>query len=394
MGACGLVVDAQAAASAGVAAEEVVQAVSALRIGIGIESWGPGGAERMVLQLSEELRNRGHQVSPIMARRPQSWLAMQFRDLGFVPSWFDIRYATDPLLLIHLARTIRRRFDVFHGHEFTMAVYGAASASLARRPSVITMHGGTAFAAARRRRLALRWAARRSSAVVAVSGSARDFLAAECGIDPAAIEVIANGIRSIPPAGTTDVRGSLGLKPDELLVVAVGNLYEVKGHRYAIEALASIAGETSWHLALAGRGREEAVLRELAASRGVSHRVHFLGVRSDVPDLLDAADVFVMPSLSEGLPMALLEAMAAGCAVVASAVGGIPEVVDDGFSGMLVPPRDVPALTDALRCLLQDRSLRQRLAAKAAADVPDRFSVGRMADAYLALYRRCLRSGV
>jgi glycosyltransferase involved in cell wall biosynthesis len=185
------------------------------------------------------------------------------------------------------------------------------------------------------------------------------------------------------------IRRELQLVDGELLIVSVGNLYPVKGHAFLLQALSELARSSdvpSWRLALAGRGSEAEHLAQLANRAGLDHRVHFLGFRADVPDILAAADVWVMPSLSEGLPLALLEAMFAGKAIAASAVGGIPEAVASEEHGLLVPPQDPAALTAVLARLLRSRELRAALGAAARQRAMQEFSVTHMADAYERLY--------
>ena len=140
-------------------------------------------------------------------------------------------------------------------------------------------------------------------------------------------------------------------------------------------------------LAIAGRGEDEQRLRSIAHDAGIAPRMHLLGFRSDASDILAAGDVFVMPSLSEGLPLALIEAMATGLAIVASDVGGIPEVVARGREAVLVPAASPTALAAAIRALLDDPVRRAALGAAAQRRAHRDFSVAGMADAYEALYR-------
>ena len=127
-----------------------------------------------------------------------------------------------------------------------------------------------------------------------------------------------------------------------------------------------------------GGGRREAEMRRLAAELGLAGRVHFLGPRDDVPDLLSALDIFVLPSHSEGVSLALLEAMAASLPVIATRVGGLPEVVTDGENGLLIPPQDPEALATALERLLADPDLAQKLGGNARKQVEANFSLERL----------------
>lgn len=361
-----------------------------LSVALLLESDGPGGAEQMILQLATELARRGIEVCPVGPADGCGWLADRFRERGFEPETFRLRSPVDPLCVRDLIRTLRRRrVDVVHSHEFTMAVYGSVAARWLGKRHVVTMHGGGGWEARWRRRAALRWALRRADAIVAVSESMRERLADVLELDAGAIEVIHNGIETVR-GRAGPVREELGLSPGDVLLVSVGNLYEVKGHDVLVRALARLErGEAAppWRAAIAGRGDREGPLRELATSLGIEDRVRFLGYRDDIPDLLAAADVFVLPSRAEGLPLALLEAMIAGKAIVASRTGGIPEAVEAGREALLVLPGDPDALAEALERLVGSPPLRDRLgdAARAAAD--ERASVRTMTDAYERLYR-------
>lgn len=359
------------------------------RIALFSETGGPGGAERMMLQLGEELGRRGHEVIPVAPADRNQWLLDQFRARGFQPEMFVAGDGADFRCLREMIRILeRRRVDVVHTHEFLTSVYIGAAARVLRKPHVITMHGGRYYAGRRRRRLALRWSAKRSRALVGVSTTTAAELAEHLWLPREHVRVVRNGVR--PEAGEREpVRRELGIGDDERLVVAIGNLYPVKAHAVLLRALVQLdENETTqrWHVAIAGRGEEEASLRKLAVESGIADRVHLLGYRPDVPNVLAAGDVYVMPSLSEGLPLALIEAMFAGKPVVASNVGGIPEVVTDTVDGLLVPPADPQALAAALRRVFADRELAERLGTAARRRAEEGFGVERMVDEYEKLY--------
>ena len=359
-----------------------------LAIALMIETGGPGGAEHLLLRLAESLRSRGHEVCPVCPDNRQPWLADSFRARGFDPAFVSPRRAVDPGVVRDIVRIARRRrVDVIHSHEFDMAVHGTFAARLLRCPHVITMHGGRYYAARWARRLALRWAARWSDAIVGVSASVVADLERTLRLPRGTARLVHNGV-SFEPGRRERVRAELGLRPDEKLIVAIGSLYPVKGHIVLLRALADIdARATPWHLAIAGRGGEERGLRDFGAEHGMAERVHLLGYRSDVSDVLAAADIYAMPSLSEGLPLSLLEAMSAGKAIVASDTGGIPEAVANGRDALLVPPGDHAALAAALRALLDDAGERERLGAEAKAHVTATFGLDRMTDGYERIYR-------
>lgn len=364
--------------------------MSGLRIALVGETGGPGGAERMMLHLAGELRRRGHDVHPVGPADRSPWLRMQFREGGFEPLTYTMRGRLDPSLIARMTSLFRQiRADIVHTHEFLTSVYGGVAARLLSRPHVITMHGGRYYAERAHRRLALRWTAQHSRALVAVSEATAGELAQSLRLAPAAVRVIYNGI-SYKPGDRAAVRRELSVGEDEVLVAAVGNLYAVKGHIVLLRALARLeeagAELPRWRVVIAGRGAEEASLRDFANGRGWAERVHLLGFREDAANVIAAADVFAMPSLSEGLPLALIEAMFAGRAIVASRTGGIPEVVADGAEALLAAPGNDADLAERLRAVLVSPELRTRLGEGARRRAAFRLTVERMADEYERIY--------
>jgi glycosyltransferase involved in cell wall biosynthesis len=352
-----------------------------------LESDGPGGAEMVVLRLAEALRARGHEVVPVGPAAGCGWLAEKFRSRGFEPEQFVLRRPLDWRCVRDMAAMLKRRqVDVVHSHEFTMAVYGAAAARWHHRPHIVTMHGNQVTTTRWRRRVSLRAAFRFSKAAVAVSNDTKRFLDAALGLRKDVLRVVPNGVP--PSAGDRSrVRQELRLASEDLLVLATGSLVPRKGHAVLIKALAAQpASGPPWRLAVAGNGSERNTLETLCRDLGVQERVHLLGHRDDVGDLLAAADVFAMPSLWEGLPLSLLEAMRSGKAIVASATSGIPEAVVTEVDGLLTQPGDVAHLTVALHRLLTDPDLRERLAANAVIRGRTEFSIETMTAAYEALY--------
>jgi glycosyltransferase involved in cell wall biosynthesis len=354
-----------------------------------LESDGPGGAELVELRLALALRNRGHTIVPVGPSMGCGWLAGQFREAGFDPQTFTLRRPLDWRCLQGMIDLLRRhRVDVVHSHEFTMAVYGAAAARWLGIPHIITMHGGQYVTSKWRRQVLLRWAFRSSAATVAVSEDTKRHLAKELSLSDSVLRVVPNGVPA-RPGNRTATRAALGIPDDQVLLLAVGSLVPRKGHAVLIEALSTI-GAGPWMLAIAGGGAEKDRLEALAASKGLTAHVKILGHREDVPDLLAATDVFVMPSLWEGLPLALLEAMLAGKPVIASRTSGIPEAVTDGVDGILTTPGDVAELASALRGVLADPARRLSLGVAARARAEANFTLDAMADGYLSVFREAL----
>jgi glycosyltransferase involved in cell wall biosynthesis len=205
------------------------------------------------------------------------------------------------------------------------------------------------------------------------------------------IHTIANGVR-LAPLKPSSVREELGLEPADRLAVAVGSLYPVKGHRYLLEAFGLLAKRfPRLHIAIAGRGDKGALLAQ-ADTLGLRARFHLLGHRDDIASLLAAADVFALPSLDEGLPLALLEAMTVGRPIVATDVGDVSAALADGAAGALVNPADASALAAAMARLLTDPSEASRLAQAAAQRAAAEYALSTMVERYVSLYSELIPS--
>jgi glycosyltransferase involved in cell wall biosynthesis len=366
-----------------------------LRIAMMLESDGPGGAEMMVFRLSEELRRRGHFILPVGPVRGVGWLGDLFRNAGFAPEVFRLQRPIDPGCVTGLVQLFRQhRIDAVHSHEFTMAVYGTAASRVLGLPHVLTMHGGFKVCKALRRRIALRWAMRTSDYAVMVSQATKKQFADDLGVRPSLFTVVPNGV-PVLSGSSVRVRQEFGIVDGECVMLAVGTLETHKGHRILLEALARLMDgsvATPWRLIVAGGrgGDQHQTLLDIVRDKGMTRRVHIVTNRNDIPDLLALADVFVMPSLFEGLPMALLEAMVARKAIVASATAGIPEAIVHGRDGLLVPPGEIDPLADALRIVLTNPARRRALADAASSRAQREFTVQVMADRYEALYEESL----
>lgn len=228
------------------------------------------------------------------------------------------------------------------------------------------------------------------------SAAAFPFAQAFEGVRPYQVVHIPNGIKFAPHDRATarpELLAELRLTPESTLIGSVGRLEPIKGHTYLVDAFARLAAELPHiFLLIVGEGSLRPLLEAAAARAHLSERVHLLGTRSDVPRILAALDLYVHPSLSESMPNAIMEAMVAGCPIVASGVGGIPELLVEGKSGWLVPPEDSPALAAALRHALTHEEEARRMGAAAAQRVAQQFSFDAMVQSYDGLYRRLLAS--
>ncbi len=331
-----------------------------------------------------------------------SWLGTALRERG-VPVTM-LRYKSDASFaklrglttLWDILRLIReRQVGILHTHEFFMNILGLVASRLTGVPLVATVHGKNYYADRFRRRLAYRLVGRLADQMIAVSEDVRRFLAGRLGIAPDRIRVVPNGVpleEEPPQERVSALRDSLRLGRDSRVVGTVGSLYPVKGHRYLIDAAPRVVLRFPHAVFLiVGRGGLQEELEAQAHRVGVAPRLRFLGHRDDVRHLLAICDVFVLPSLSEGMPLALLEAMAAGVPVVATRVGGVSEVMEDGKTGLLVPPGDSHALAESIVTLLDNRTLAREIGESARNVVASRFSLTGALEAYQEIYTELIR---
>jgi len=236
-----------------------------------------------------------------------------------------------------------------------------------------------------------RFMRRRRQVWVTVSRHGQRLMASAIGLPTYHVEVIYNGAPTTSGGGPArrearqSVRAELGVSPDARMVVCVGRLHPRKGHRDVVAACTALIGrDVRLHLVIVGEGDEEKALRAQAEEAGIADHVHLLGRRNDVPRLLNAADVFAFASRLEGLPFALVEAMASGLPIVSTNFPGASEIIRDGRDGLLVPVGEVAALEASLAALLRDSDARKRLGASATVRARD-FSERQMLDRTLGL---------
>jgi glycosyltransferase involved in cell wall biosynthesis len=350
------------------------------------------GGQLVALQLARGARDRGDVVSFVSpADGP---FAARAREEGFAVDFVDVGRTNRIDGALRLARLLRReRADVLHTHTLAAAnALARIAGRLARVPVVSHLHIANHFRPATRVLLANldNATARFAAALVAVSKDTRR--AYEDQGYPRRIRVVYNGVAAAT-ADANGLREELSIPADAPLVAEVGRLCDVKGQRELIDAIALLPGTRA---VLVGAdlelgGAYERALRDHADELGVTDRVVFAGYRGDAARVVAAADVVALPSWTEGLPLVVLEAMALGRPVVATAVGGTPELVADGETGLLVPPRDVAALTAALKRVLDDEGLRNRLGEAGKRRVAERFSSEAMTRDVLAVYDEVTR---
>jgi glycosyltransferase involved in cell wall biosynthesis len=330
-------------------------------------------------------------------------LGQELREEGFAVELLNRRPGVDWRCAQRLAEIVRReRVDVLHTHQYAPFFYSAASRRLGSRPPVLFTEHGRAHPdyPRRKRMLANRVLLRSRDHVVAVGEAVRQALIHNEGIPPDRVELIHNGIplerfeARLTDSERAAIRAELGIEPEDLVLIQVARLDYLKDHATAIRTIERVANQCPRvRLLLVGDGPERAVIEELVQQRTLEENVRLLGQHNDVPRLLAASDIVLLTSISEGIPLTLIEAMAAGRPVVSTRVGGVPEVVADGQTGLLAPAGDDAALAEHILRLVDDPARREPMGRVGQQRAGDLFSEDRMHDGYRQIYAEMVRRG-
>ena len=342
---------------------------------------GLGGQEVRTLTEARWSRERGWRV--LVAGQPGGRFVERAREAGLDARPVRMRGAWDLGAVRELARLIRReRVSIVHTHSSVDGWVGGLAARAARIPVVRTRH--VSIRIRRRWNPVYRWLADR----VITSGEAIRRLVIEAGVRPERVIAIPAGVDLAEFSGADGDAAREGLGLSRPVIGSVAMFRGSKGHAHLLDAFAAVhARHASARLLLVGDGIRRAWVEGLAKERGLDRAVLFTGFRTDVPELLRAMDCFVLASTrTEGVPQSLLQAFAAGVPAVATAIGGIPEVVIDGETGILVPPEDPQALARAIEAVLDDPSAAATRARAARKLVEERFSHAGAISRLLALY--------
>jgi glycosyltransferase involved in cell wall biosynthesis len=373
-----------------------------IRIAFVLTTLDTGGAERQFALLAAGLAARGHHVEMVCLGLPSA-LSINLSASGVAVDVIGARTGRRVTDAWRLLRGLLRAMwrwraappAVVHGVLLHGYVFAAFAGRLAGARAIVASRRSLGYFKAGKRlvllveRLATRW----TDVVVANSEAVRQDTLQREALPPGQVRVIHNGLEVRAPAADARgrIRQAFEVDDDTPVAIMVANLIHYKAHDVLLAAwrivLDTMPTAVLW---LVGDGPERARLETLAHELGIAGRVDFAGSRSDLPDLLAASDLLVHASREEGFCNAILEGMAAGLPVVATAVGGNPEAVDDGRTGWLVPPDDAGALAAAVARVLGDSAAGRLLGAAGQARVAQAFTVERMIAAYEALYAEVL----
>jgi glycosyltransferase involved in cell wall biosynthesis len=360
-----------------------------------ISSGGFYGAERVVIELAAFLRDAGWDSHVAVLESPgAAEVLRRAGDLGLKTCLMPGGKKNFWAALARLrAYVTGHEIQIVHSHGFKSDVYSALTPLPSGTRRIATCHNWLS----RNSKLKLyEWldkqALRKFERVVLVSPQLVEDVR-RAGLSPQRTVMIENGIAqpAVEDASAlARLRESLGIAPDEKMILQVGRLEPAKGNERLVRACAGSALGGRARVVFAGEGEDRRRLTSLAQELGMEKQVVFAGYRRDIAALLQAADVFCISSLSEGLPIVLLEAMASGAPVVATAVGAIPDVIRDGDNGWLVPSGDVDALRRALEAALAGDGLARARAERARRDYQKLYSRDAMGEKYLAVYRQAM----
>jgi glycosyltransferase involved in cell wall biosynthesis len=342
-----------------------------------------GGLERLLVEFAR-CADRERFQPHVVCLGPRGPLADIIESLGCPVIALNAPGGVRPALLLTLARLFRSEaFDVVHTHNTKPLLYAGPAARLAGVGTVVHTRHGQRHGATRRQNALFRWASCCADRIVCVSEESRRRSLAE-GLSENRLVTIVNGIDR--------ERFSPGRFDPEAPAIYVGRLTPEKDVATLLRASALLlAARPALRLRVVGDGPCAGELRELAAALGISRAVEFLGVRSDVDELLRSSSMLLLSSRTEGIPLTVLEAMAAGLPVVATDVGGTSEAVADGCTGLLVPAGDAQALASAALAILDRPDRATAMATQGIARVKEHFDVRDMVGRYEALYESLCR---
>jgi glycosyltransferase involved in cell wall biosynthesis len=367
-----------------------------------VDSLNVGGTESQAVELARRMPAAGYDVT-LGCLRAQGPLLERLQGTAVVLREFHPTGGVDTpaglYQLLRLSWLLRReKFDVVHTHDLWSNLLGIPAARLAGVPAIVSSRRDLAHLDwyQGKRRIWLRRIQNLSGAVVANATPIRDALIAEDGFAPAKLRVIHNGVDIEKFRAGRNGREHLfpGIG-DGKLIVLVGNMHtDVKGHPWLIASAPAVVREfPSTRFILVGDGERRNSFEQQVAGLGLQRNFLFLGRRADIPEILACCDIAVLPSRAEGLPNAVLEYMAAGLPTVVSRVGGNAELVENGVTGLQVPPEDSPALSAALLKLLQDPALARRMAQSGHEFTIRNFSFERLVREVDSLYSELLERG-
>lgn len=371
----------------------VKERIKVIRVVVGLNQ---GGVQQMILNLFKGL-NRDIFEPVALAIENTGAIGSEIEKAGFRVINLGMHRSSFSFLSIikALYKTFREENPhIVHGSSYYPSVYARVAARLAEVPVLIS-HEHTVFQKTRpKRQMIGHLISKFTDKHIAVSEEVKRHSIKYYRIIPEKIEVIYNGVDTeyfAPELSKEDAKKNLNIEPDSFVIGYVGRLDPEKGHRYLFEALRLLKEKFPLKAVMVGTGRGEKEVRNQAEKSEVDGIVNFLGLQRNIPEILSAFDVFVLPSIQEGFSNALVEAMAMGCPAVATDISGNKEAIVDGIEGFLVPPGKPDAIASAVERLLSDKGLGIRMSMSARKRVEEHFSLKRHVEQMENLYITLLK---
>ena len=358
-----------------------------------IHALGVGGAEVLVDQMIRRMQKDFRCIVAVLDEIGE--IGTRLQEDGFIVEHLHRQPGIDRGCATRLRQFADREgAEILHAHQCTPFFQAMLSRGLTgRRPVVFTEHGRHfPDAPSRKRAIVNRMLLKRCDRLFGCGAAVRQALIDNEGLPESRVEVIYNGVDlkalSKPTLGARErIRAEFGYSANDFVVVQVARLHELKDHQTALKAVDEARHKIpGLRLLLAGDGDQRSAIEQTIRERGLEQTVTLAGTRKDIADLLSASDVFLMSSISEGIPLTVIEAMAARRPVVSTAVGGLPELIEHGVSGMLAPSGDASSLAASLVQLYQNADLRNQMADVAATRAQEKFSLQGMLNSYRDVY--------
>ena len=351
-----------------------------------------GGAELMLLKTLRNFSNKYEHF--VISLLPMGRVGNMIKDRGFRVYTLNLKMLNFPISFMRLLYILKKeRPDIVHNYLFHADILGRIAARIMRVPIIISSLRNENIGGRLQERL-LGMTDFCIDKVTAVSRNVADVHILKGTTKKDKVQVIYNGfeLRDEQPSNVITLRRNMNIEDDAFLLLMVANLKKKKGHTFLFSALQPLKEKGyKFRLLVVGSGKERKNLEKEIVNKRLEKQVILAGERADISGLLSISDIFILPSIWEGLPNALLEAMATGLPVVATRVGGVPEIVIDNETGLLVKAKDSHALRDAIERLIKEPPLRERLARNARIQVRERFDIKQTVTDIEKLYEGLLK---
>lgn len=356
-----------------------------------IQTSGIGGAEKVLFSLAKHFNINNECIVGLLKK---GWLSERLKKAGLRVEIISSGGSFDFKLIKNLINLIKKeKIDLVHSHLLDMNFYSSIASKIAGVKHICTEHGDIHHPSKKLDlgiRIKAKTIAKFSNKIVFVSKFTKDKYFETADIKEKKTAVIYNGIdieEYQKPVDIIKKKEELGIKGNEFIIGNVGNLYPVKGQIYLIKAAKKVIEENPYtKFLIIGRGELETRLKEETIKLGLNSNILFTGFREDIKEVLRIMDIFVLSSISEGLPISLIEAMACKVPVICTKVGGIPEVIDNGINGYLIPPGDINSISEKIFILIRKQNLKKYFINNGYQKVSKVFEIKNMIRRYQEIY--------